>query len=148
MPDMRPLYELLREGKNYRIGWLDAGRKIAVLEILGPWKWDEALDIIPFLNEQVASVGHPVYTIYEYNGKHMAFLPRGGGILNIRRLVEIDPPNEQLVIFIKQDSLTLNFVNIVFKVYGLRQIVQKYRFVATWEEAMAQIEQHRAGQGL
>ncbi|HRF95909.1 MAG TPA: hypothetical protein PLZ51_11970, partial [Aggregatilineales bacterium] len=146
MADMRPLYELLREDKNYRIGWFDAGRTIAVLEIRGPWIWDEAFDIIPYLNKQVASVGHPVYTIYEYNSKSMAFLPRGGSILNIRRLVEIDPPNEQLVVFVKHDSLTRSFVNIIFKVYGLRQIVHKYRFVATWEEAMTQIDQHRASQ--
>ncbi|HRF97675.1 MAG TPA: hypothetical protein PLZ51_20855, partial [Aggregatilineales bacterium] len=89
------------------------------------------------------AIGHSIYTIFEYITDQSTLLPKGTNILNIRHLVEFDPPNEQLVIFIREDSLTRSLLTILAKVYSMNQLINKYRFVHTWDEAMAQIEAHK-----
>ncbi|MCS6835974.1 MAG: hypothetical protein NZ750_08155 [Anaerolineae bacterium] len=135
--------EVLKESEVFRLSWFDAEKTIIVTEILKPWTWEDAFDVVPLLNRMVEQQPHDVYTTYYYHIRSIALLPKGG-MANLRRLLEIDPPNEKLVIFVRQDNLTRQLMSVVSKVYGLNKIMGKYRFVTSWQEAMAQIEAHKA----
>jgi hypothetical protein len=142
--DFLNVHEVLQTSISYRLSWYDAEKTIIVLEVTGPWRWEEAFSVIPLLNRLVEAQPHPVYSLYYYRVVSASLLPKGAGLTNLRKLVEFDPPNEKLVIFIRQDTLTRNFMNLVSRVYGLRQVLQKYRFVSTWEEALHQVAADRA----
>lgn len=139
------VYEVLFETDIVRISWLTETKDIIVMEIKGQWHWEVAITAVETINQHVlARQPDPVYTIYYYQMPKIPLFPRTVKLANLRRLIEIDPPNEQLVIFVRTDSLLQRFINILTKTYGLRHILQKYKFVPTWENAMTEIEKHRA----
>jgi hypothetical protein len=144
MSELLHVHEVLQTSPSYRLSWYNPQKTIIVLEITGPWTWDEAFRVIPLLNRMVEAQPHPVYSLYYYRVVSASLLPKGAGLTNLRKLVEFDPPNEKLVIFIRQDTLTRNFMSLVSRVYGLRQVLQKYRFVASWEEALRQVAADQA----
>ncbi len=149
MAQLLTVDQVLQEGKCYRVSWYDTAHTIMLMEIFGPWTWEDAFASVPKINEWVAAETHPVYTVFYYHLTSTSLFPRGAnGLTNIRKLVEIDPPNEQLVFFVRQDSLTRQFMNIVSKTYGFRHFLKKYRFLSSLDEALAQIEQHKAAQKI
>lgn len=136
-------HEVVSETDVYRIIWLNPEKSIIVFEIKMQWRLEDALVGVRLLNDTVMQAEHPVYTIYHYKIKGISFFPRGVGLSSLRRLVEIDPPNEQLVIFIRADGLIRNLIRVISKSYGLRHIFQKYHYVETWAEAISTIEKHQ-----
>ncbi|MCU0513545.1 MAG: hypothetical protein MUE40_13370 [Anaerolineae bacterium] len=140
------VHEVLQQGPSYRLSWYNAEHTMIVLEIFDRWTWDEALVAVPLLNRLIEEAGQPVYSLYYYRVSHLSLFPRGTGLSNLRRILELDPRNEKLVFFIHQDAITRQFITLLSRVYGLRQMLHKYRFVDTWEEALHQIDADRAPQ--
>lgn len=138
--------EVIAETDVTRVSWYDSQKTIAVLEIKQQWRWEDAYPSVSKLNEIVMAQPHPVYTIYYYQMAKTPLFPKGVHLANLRKLVEINPPNEQLVIFIRSDKLLYNLIMIVSKTYGLRHIFQKYRFLNAWQDALAEIQKHQSAQ--
>jgi len=136
--------EVLKASDNLRLSWFDPHKSIIVVEIFGPWTWENAFEFVPLMNHIVERQPNNVYTVYYYQTRSTTLLPKGSGLTNLHRLVEINPPNEKLVFFVRQDSLTRQFMSMVGKVYGMADMLRKYRFVATWQEAMQIIEMDKA----
>ncbi len=144
MTQLLTVDQVLQEEKSYRVSWYDAAHTIMLMEIFGPWTWEEAFNAIPKFNNWIVAEGHPVYTIYHYYNANASFFPKGiGGLGNLRKLLEIDAPNEQLIFFVKPDSVTGRLISIVTTAYGFSHVMKKYRFVNAFDEALAQIEQHK-----
>lgn len=146
MINLLNVYEVLHETNIVRVSWLSDQRDIALMEIKQQWNWQEAIVAVEIINKAVMAQSHPVYTVYIYQMKNTPLFPTDIKLTNLRRLIEIDPPNEQLVIFVRADGLLRRFVYILSKTYGLRYILKKYQFVDTWEQALALIQHHRATQ--
>jgi hypothetical protein len=142
MVEPRHVYEVLKQKKSYSMGWFDENRTIMLVQIFGPWDFDETLAGVAYMSEVIKSVGHPVYAVFEYTTEYATLIPKEVSIFNMRQLIEYDPPNGQLAIFIRQDAITHTFLTVLHSVVALRRITNKYRFVHTWDEAMMLIEQH------
>lgn len=147
MVNLLDVHEVLHETDIVRVSWLSDQRDIALMEIKKQWNWQEAIVAVEIINKAVMAQPHPVYTVYIYQMKNTPLFPTGVKLTNLRRLIEIDPPNEQLVIFVRTDGLLRRFVYILSKTYGLRHILKKYQFVDTWQQALEAIQRHRATQG-
>ncbi|MCU0480071.1 MAG: hypothetical protein MUE54_02535 [Anaerolineae bacterium] len=146
MSDSLIVDEVITETDVIRVSWYNPEKTIAILEIKKQWNWEDAYPSVAKLNEIVMSQPHPVYTIYYYRMAKAPLFPKGVNLPNLRKLVEFDPPNEQLVIFVRSDRLLYNLIMILSKTYGLRHIFQKYRFLNTWSDALAEIQKHQASQ--
>lgn len=138
--------EILHDSPITRVSWLSGDKDIIVMEIKQQWDWQEAITAVEIINKAVMAQPNPVYTVYIYQMRHTPLFPTGVKLGNLRRLIEIDPPNEQLVIFVRTDGLMRRFIGILSKTYGLRHILHKYHFVSNWDEAQALINKHRAKQ--
>lgn len=142
---MLNVHEILRDTDISRVSWASADKGVIVMEIKQQWNWEEAIIAVETINTAVLTQQpHSVYTVYIYQMRHTPLFSTGVKLTNLRRLIEMDPPNEQLVIFVRTDGLMRRFIGILSKTYGLRHILKKYHFVATWEEAIATIDNHRA----
>lgn len=132
--------EVLKQSDVFRLSWFDVSKTIIVLEIFKAWTWDDAFDVVPLLGQMIQSQAHDVYSVYYYHIRKSSLLPRDG-LANLQQLVNLSPPNEKLVFFIHQDTLTAHFVTMLGRVY---RFVRKYRFVTSLDEAMSQIETDKA----
>lgn len=147
MANLLDVHEVLHETDIVRVSWLSDQRDIALMEIKKQWNWQTAIVAVEVINKAVMAQPHPVYTVYIYQMQNTPLFPTGVKLANLRRLIEIDPPNEQLVIFVRTDGLLRRFVYILSKTYGLRHVLKKYQFVDTWQQALEAIQRHRATQG-
>ncbi|MCS6835992.1 MAG: hypothetical protein NZ750_08250 [Anaerolineae bacterium] len=144
---MLEVAEVLKQSEVFRLSWFDQEKTIIVLEIFRPWTWEDAFASVPLLNQTVEQQPHAVYSVYHYYVKSSALLPHGSNLTKLRRLLELDPPNERLVFFVRQDVLTTRLMNALSSAYGLSQLMKKYRFVMSWQEALEQIEADKAQAG-
>lgn len=128
---------------KYTISWYDAEKTILLCAIVERWSWEEAMAVIDQLNAWCSTVNHGVYTIYHFQ-RNATLLPQGKtAIADVRKLINTEHPNDQLIIFVGASSLVTTLVNIAGQVYGMRQIVARFRFVSSFEEALRVIAQHK-----
>lgn len=128
-----------------RISWYDEAHTILMCDVFKRWTWDEAHKVITELNQWCSTVNHGVYTIYVF-GSSANLVPYGGSAIpNIRRLINTEHPNDQLIIFTNAGALVSRLINIAAQVYGLRSIVSKFRFVPNLEAALHEVELHKQG---
>jgi len=144
MSSLLEVSEVLNDYGKFRVSWFDADRTIIVLEISSAWTWEEAFEILPLMAQHIERQPHGVYTVFYYHVSSANLLPRGSALTNLRRLVEMSPPNERMVLYVRQDTLTRQLITLLSKVYGLASILRKHHFVATWEEALQRIEADKA----
>lgn len=134
------------ERKHLRIGWYDPEQTILVLQVLDRWTWEDAVhSIVDVLNPLiVAKAPQPVYTIITHD-RVARFAPKGGNaIAALRRILQTDPPNEVLAVFVRQTDVIRSFMNAIVRVYRLANKDAKHRFVNSFEEALAEIAAHKA----
>ncbi|MBZ0287377.1 MAG: hypothetical protein K8I30_07170 [Anaerolineae bacterium] len=131
------------EGKIV-LSWYDPEKTILLCEVKERWSWDEALAVINQMNDWCSTVQHGVYSVYHFQ-RNAALLPQGKtAIADVRRLINTEHPNDQLILFVGASSLVTTLVNIAGQVYGMRKIVSRFRFVQTMDEALAAIAQHKS----
>jgi hypothetical protein len=89
----------------------------------------------------MATVNHGVHTIFWLHG--IPTIPQGGSALaNIRQLMSMQHPNEEMSIFIGVNRFGQALVDMVSKVYGMRDMLARYRFVASIEQALDEISDY------
>ncbi|MDW8298477.1 MAG: hypothetical protein RML95_03980 [Anaerolineae bacterium] len=138
------VYENIK--RKYRIGWYDPEQTIVVLQVLDRWTWDDAIHgVAHALNPIItAKAPQPVYSIivHEHYGH---FVPRGGNPLGvIRYLLQTDPPNDVLSLYVRQSDIIHSLLNVLLRVHKLTNRAFKYRHVETFEQALAAIAAHKA----
>lgn len=134
------------ERKHLRIGWYDPEQTILVLQVLDRWTWEEAtVSIVNVMNPLiVAKAPQPVYTIITHD-RYARFAPRGGNALSaLRQMMQTDPPNEVLAIFVRQSDVIRTFLDVIVRLYKTANKTAKHRFVETFEDALAQVAEHKA----
>jgi hypothetical protein len=128
---------------KYRISWYDAEKTILVCEVTERWSWDETYAVVGEMNRWCSTVQHGVYTIFHFQNKGV-LLPGGKtAIADIRKLIDTEHPNDELILFIGASALVNSLVNIAGQVYGMRNILNRFRFVYSMEEALIKIERHK-----
>jgi hypothetical protein len=135
--------EIVSEPK-YRIRWYDPEKTILLCEVMERWSWEETHSVIQKMNDTCSTVQHGVYSIFHFQ-KNASLLPQGKtAIGDVRKLIETEHPNDQLIIFIGASTLVTSLVNIAGQVYGMRNIIARFRFVYSLEEALTAVGQHKA----
>jgi hypothetical protein len=132
--------------KHLRIGWYDAEQSILVLQVLGRWTWEDAVhSIVRVLNPIIAAKApQPIYTIISHD-RFVKFMPRGGNAISaLRQVLQTDPPNEVLAIFIRQTDVIRSLLEAVVRISRFADKRDKYRFVNTFDEALACVAAHKA----
>ncbi|RMG89168.1 MAG: hypothetical protein D6712_02255 [Chloroflexi bacterium] len=122
---------------NYSIEWLDDNHTIVYIKVLGDWSWEEAHEAISKQVEMAKTVSHGVHVILDFNNQPT--LPNGFGVHHIRELMTFKAPNELLTVFIGAPRLLSSLLNLIRRVYGLRNIFDMLRFTDNLEEALQEI---------
>lgn len=135
---------IIESGRLYQTSWLDDDRTIIRLDVSGKWSWQEAVEVVMRMNEVVAATPHDLYTIIQFRNR--SFLPEAGSIGPLRRLIEINNPNEQLIILVNAGDFITKLSALISKTYGLMAIFGKFRFAHTLDEALAMIANHKQEQ--
>lgn len=137
--------ETLDHAHNYRIYWYDADRSILMADITDRWTWPDATKCIEKMNEVIAAaIPRPVYVVYHFVPGVSAIPQEGSALSNIKRMLVVDNPNEQLIIMIGTNTFLRILVEIAAQLGGPRSPIAKYRFVATLDAALTEIRAHKA----
>lgn len=139
------LAESFWESSNIRIGWYDPDQTILVLEVLDRWTWNDAVQsIVHVMNPAIVQKApQPIYSIFVHD-RLAKFAPQGGNALQaMRQILQTDPPNEALAIFVRQTDVIRSFVDVAIRVYRLANKEPKHRFTNTFEEALATVAAHK-----
>ncbi len=140
-----PPHKLL-ETDNFLIYWHDAGRTILVLEVLGGWDWTQAFAALTHFNQTLYDTPYPTYSLLLFRSGTSA-VPTGLTLPNVRDLMAMNPPLEQLVLLVGAGGFIQSMAQTVSRMYGLRAIFGRYRFVETIEEALKVVQAHKAQRG-
>lgn len=128
------------EAHNYRLGWYDLDQTILVLEILGAWTWQEALEVI-LEKVRVCALERaptPIYIVHIYHTRH--FPQERGAIQALRRMTAFDVPNEALIILIRQSSALATFLDIALRAFHTFKYLGKIRSAQNFEQALSLIQ--------
>jgi len=129
----------------YTVEWHSSDKKICVITVLEDnWDWEIAVEAIQKQVELCETVEHPVHVVFHF--KVRSNIPRQGAFQNLPRLMKYRAPNEDLGIFVGFNAMLSMLLQTAGKIYGLRELVAKYRFVDTMQEALAEIERYEAAQ--
>lgn len=132
------------EAQNVLISYYDQTQHIICVKVTGQWTWEDAHHAISQVNEVIkTNPDRDFYTIYQFM-ERVSIVPKGSAFANLRSLAVVDLDNEQLLLFVGISALLKKFLDIVGRVYGLRQVLEKYRFVNTMDEALAMIRAHQS----
>lgn len=136
--------ELLDQSHNYRIYWHDSDRSILIADITDRWTWPDAVKCIEKLNEVVReAMPRPVYIVYQF-AAGLSMIPQEGSALSsIRRMLLVDNANEQLIIMVGSSTFLRVLIEIAAQLSGPRSPIAKYRFLATQDAALAEIQAHK-----
>src|SRR5690242_15372635 len=114
---------------KYSISWYDSEKTILLCSVTERWSWAEAGTVITEMNDWCSTVQHGVYSIFHFQ-HNAALLPQGRtAISDVRKLMNDNHPNDELVIFVGVSSLVATLVNIAGQVYELRNITGRVRFI-------------------
>lgn len=134
--------QIIKELNGLRLGWYDDDQTILMLEVSNYWTWTEAEILVSTINETILATEKKIYTIYLFSPEYNV-VPRGkGGFGSLRRMMRVDPPNEQLLILVGSNLFLKRLIEIVSEI-GLRAAFDKYRFVVSLDEAIAAIAEHQ-----
>jgi len=139
------LHKLL-ETKNYLIYWQDAERTMLVLDVRGQWDWGQAFAALAHFNQTLYDTPYPTYSLLKFR-EGTNIVPSGLTLPNVRDLMAMHPPLEQLVILVNAGTFIQSMIQTASRTYGLRAIFGRYRFVNTLDEAFQLIQAHRQQRG-
>jgi hypothetical protein len=122
--------------------WHDDQRTILVHEVTRKWTWEEAHAALRLVNDTLLKHSGDVYSIHWFRPSS-AILPAGDALVNLRKLIAPDPPNERLVIIVGGSALLGAFLRTVLRVYSRTTAMPKYHFVDTLEEALRLVDTYR-----
>lgn len=124
------------------IRWHEDEEHVLYVEVTRQPTWELVYQVITFINQLIFATPHPVFTVYHFSN-YAGILPKGNILTHLSKLVHLDPPNEKLVIFVSETSLLRSFLQMASDIYGLRDILAKYRFCKSLSEAFALIDHYR-----
>lgn len=125
----------------YTFRWHDDAHTILVCDIRERWTWDEAHAMVREQLEWMGTVQHGVHTVFWLHG--IPTFPTGGSALtNIRKLMSMEGTNEELSIFIGLSRFGQTMADMAGRVYGFRDLLARYRFVMSIEEALDEITRY------
>lgn len=131
-------------GAKYTISWYDPEKTILICEVVERWSWDESYEVILKMNEWLSTVQHGVYSVFHFQ-RNASLLPQGKtAIADMRKLMNTEHPNDQLIILVGASSLVTTLVNMAGQVYGMRKILSRFRFVQSFDEALRAVEKHKS----
>lgn len=137
---------ILLETKNYLIYWQDAEHTILVLDVKGGWDWEQAFAALTHFNQTLYDTPHPTYSLLMFR-EGTSVVPSGLTLPNVRDLMAMHPPLEQLVILVNPGTFIQSMIQTASRTFGLRAIFGRYRFVNTLAEALQLIQTHRQQRG-
>jgi hypothetical protein len=137
----------LHEGENFAVYWQDAERSILVLDVFAQWDWAQAFAALTQFNNILYATPYPTYSLLIFRDGTGA-VPKGISLPNVRDLMAMNPPLEQLVILVGAGSFIQTMVSTVSKMYGLKAIFGRYRFVESPNAALRLVEQHKREHNL
>jgi len=118
---------------KYKIYWYDDAQTIIVVRPLETYAWKDVYQVFEHVNLEIASVEHEVTTIYDI-GEHP--LPKNA-MRAIQIGISMQLENEKLIILVTDNNVLASLINTVSNLYGLKRLTAKYRYVKTFEEAIA-----------
>jgi len=146
MPSEDQAPHKLLETKNYLIHWQDTEHTILVLDVRGEWDWEQAFAALAHFNQTLYDTPYPTYSLLKFR-EGTNIVPSGLTLPNVRDLMAMHPPLEQLVILVNAGTFIQSMIQTASRTYGLRAIFGRYRFVNTLDEALQLIQSHRQQRG-
>lgn len=129
--------------KIYTCEWYNEEKTILVLTaLLADWTWEEATEAIETQVKLAETVEHPVHIVLYF--KERPNVPVSGAFQHLQKLMQLKAKNEELSIFININNMLTTLLKTIGKIYKLRDLVADYRFVATMEEALEEIEKYES----
>jgi hypothetical protein len=126
-----------------QVGWYDADETIFLLEILQQWTWEELVAGIEAMNAVSRALDRPTYGIFVPH-RFADAIPKGETMFReLGRLMTHDYAHEQLTFLVGTSDLARVVLRTTARAYNLGHVFAKYRFVASLDDALAEIEQHR-----
>lgn len=137
---------LVEESKYYKIYWHDDDQSILIAEVYTGWTWSVAYNGLDKVNATVKMRAQDtdVYVIINLN-TGAQLLPKGSSnLMHLRNLLHVDPDYEKLTIYVTQANFLRSMLQMAGRLYGIRNLVEKLRFVSTMEQAFHTIKHHRS----
>lgn len=66
-----------------------------------------------------------------------------GSLSHLKRLISLDPSNEELVFFVGQFTLLPSLISAANRIYSLRRKTRKYKYAEILFDAITQIALHK-----
>ncbi len=125
---------------GYSIKWDNEEKTIILFEIEPQWEWDKLHEMVKEQVAMMATVNHPVHTIIYTQGENIV-VPTNA-LSNFRRLINLTHPNEDGVVIVGGPTLVQTLFSMLNKIYGVRDVIDRFMFVSTMEEAYAALEEY------
>jgi hypothetical protein len=126
---------------QHTIQWHDTAKTILIVRSHKGATWDDAFAAVADQMAHIASVKHHVYTIYDL--AETPTIPSGLPLKNLKRVIHERQPNQALTIYVGVNNFLHRLMMLAQDIFQLDAIFKTYHFVATIDEALHIIEQHR-----
>jgi hypothetical protein len=125
---------------SYNIRWAEGRRDIILVELSERWTWDDMYHLTQEQIAMMATVTHRVHTIF-YSNARTVQIPTNI-FTNARRLMNMSHPNEDVKIFVSPPPVVKTLLQMLGKLYGLRDLVAKYWIADSMAHAYQLLDQY------
>jgi hypothetical protein len=125
------------------VHWYNASETVLLTQLALTYTWDEVNVLLGIINSELGSKDHPTYSIICFADDASSILPKGFNLRSILELVKADPSHEELTFFVGNYGMLKTFIDLIPRIYGIQNVIIKYRFAATLEEAVDEISRHQ-----
>lgn len=130
---------------DYHIYWYDDEQTILIMDVRNDdWEWKYTLQALREFFAEAETVTHPIYTVTIFRYTPPNSPPDGGLFEQVRDVMRQRPDHEVLTIFVGANSFYAAVLNVVRRMFGFRRLLGQFRFEATLEAALAEIDAEKA----
>ncbi|MDX1992404.1 MAG: hypothetical protein SF029_08445 [bacterium] len=119
------------------VSWYDQSHQALLFTYQRPWKWHEFDQAVAAMLAALDDSPRTVDLIFDISA---AGLPPSGDLSRFKRVSEINHPRSGKVIFVGGQSLVMNLVDLLIKLYGRAFRPPDFIFVLSLEEASLRLQ--------
>ena len=125
---------------GYDVRWGNEEKTIVLGELIGDWTWDDFYQLTKTQIALMDTVDHRVHLIIFDQNERIKMPP--GALSHLKRLINMAHPNEDRVVIVNIPAVAKALLDILRKIYGVRELVEQYIFVPSLEDAYAALDEY------